>query len=178
MFKKILLLSICAMFFASSNAFAIWGRGKKDKEEKVVSAKLGDIVKVNYTGSLEDGTVFDSSIKRGVPFEFKIGDHKLIQGFEDAFIGMEAGEKKTVSISKDKAYGEYRQDLLAQIEKTRFAEQNIEPKVGQRVQVQDKEGRPVIAVVKEVTETSITLDANHPLAGKNLVFEIELVEVV
>lgn len=138
-------------------------------------AKSGDTVKVHYTGKLEDGTVFDTSQERE-PLEFTIGEGSIIPGFEEAVKGMQVGQSKEVNIPAHQAYGEYREDLLLMIDKAQLPK-DLKPEVGQRLQMQQVEGGISIVVVTEVTETTITVDANHPLAGKNLIFEIEVMDI-
>lgn len=138
--------------------------------------KEGDTVKVHYTGKLEDGTVFDSSRDRD-PLEVTIGEGKLIPGFENAVKGMSVGENTTVDITSDDAYGERRDDLELEVSKSDLPE-NIEPEVGMQLQMQRQEdGQAIPVQITKVTEEFVTLDANHPLAGKDLTFDIELVDI-
>jgi FKBP-type peptidyl-prolyl cis-trans isomerase 2 len=139
------------------------------------SATTGSVVKVHYTGKLDDGTVLDSSRERS-PLEFTIGSGQLIKGFDNAVNGMETGEEKTVKIPAVEAYGEHRSDLLVEFEKKQFPE-NADPKVGYQLDLKSPDGRVVNAVITSVEDDMVTLDANHPLAGKDLTFEIELVDV-
>jgi peptidylprolyl isomerase len=137
--------------------------------------KDGKTVKVHYTGTLGDGTVFDTSVERE-PLEFTLGEGKVIPGFEEAVKGMKVGQSKTVTIPVDDAYGPPRDDLILVIEQTQLPE-NLNPEVGQRLQMQQADGRQSIVTVTDVSEKTITLDANHPLAGEDLTFELKLVEV-
>ncbi|NIR33214.1 MAG: peptidylprolyl isomerase [Desulfuromonadales bacterium] len=137
-------------------------------------AKEGDSVKVNYTGKLDDGTVFDSSEGKD-PLEFTIGSGQVIPGFENAVDGMEVGDSKTVTLSSEDAYGPRRDEMVLQVERERLPDE-IDPQVGQQLQVGSSEDQTMIVQITEVTDDSVTLDANHPLAGKDLTFEIELVE--
>jgi FKBP-type peptidyl-prolyl cis-trans isomerase 2 len=141
----------------------------------VAPAKSGDTVKVHYTGKLEDGTVFDSSAERD-PLEFTLGGGQIIPGFEKAVMGMETGASKTITIPPDDAYGPHRDDMVMEVERSKLPP-NFDPNVGSRLQIPQPQGRPVDVVVSEVSDTHLTLDANHPLAGKDLIFEIELVEI-
>lgn len=141
----------------------------------MIAAKKGDRVKVHYTGKLQDGTVFDSSIDRE-PLEFTLGDGNMIKGFDAAVEGLQQGEKVTANIPSNEAYGEKKQDMFVAVPKSEVPE-NIKPEVGQQLQVQQANGQAMPVVVAEVTEDKIVLDANHPLAGKDLTFEIELVEI-
>ncbi|BCB95303.1 peptidyl-prolyl cis-trans isomerase [Dissulfurispira thermophila] len=137
-------------------------------------ATTGSIVKVHYTGKLSDGTVFDSSENRE-PLEFRVGDGHIIKGFENAIEGMSVGEKKTINISADEAYGPHRNDLIVRIERSQIP-LDITPAIGMNLQIKQPNG-VINVVIADMDESSITLDANHPLAGKDLTFDIELVEV-
>jgi len=138
-------------------------------------AKTGDTVKVHYTGSLEDGTVFDTSVG-GEPLAFTLGEGLLIPGFEQAVTGMVVGETKTVTILADEAYGPYLDDRVLVVQRDQLPEDQ-EPEVGGQVQLTLMDGGILIATITEVTETTVTIDANPPLAGMDLTFEIELVEI-
>jgi peptidylprolyl isomerase len=140
------------------------------------NAKKGDKVKVHYTGRLNDGTVFDSSKDRE-PLEFQLGQGELIPGFEHAVDGMTPGDTKTIDISADQAYGQHREELIQKVPRQQFPN-DMEFKVGQRFQIGQQEEQPMIVQVTEVTESDITLDGNHPLAGKNLTFDIELLGIL
>lgn len=140
-------------------------------------AQQGDTVKVHYTGKFEDGSVFDSSHQRDEPIEFTIGQGRLIPGFEKAVVGMNAGETKNVKIAADEAYGPHREEMTAVVAQDNLPE-NIEPSVGQQLQVKQPDGQVVAARIIEVSDSSVTLDANHPLAGKDLDFDLQLVEIV
>lgn len=139
------------------------------------TVKNGDTVKVHYTGRFEDGVVFDSSEGRD-PLEFTVGAGMLIRGFEDALIGMAPGEKKTVRVEPQDAYGDYDDNLVLTMPLDRVPE-DITPEVGMELQLISQSGQKLPVVVKEVQEEAIILDANHPLAGKVLVFDIELLEI-
>ena len=139
-------------------------------------AKQGDTVKVHYTGKLENGTVFDSS-KSKEPIEFKIGDASIIAGFEKAIIGMKKGEAKTVKIQSESAYGPHLPELVSDVEKTQFPE-HIKPELGQQLEIRRPDGPAIVVTITKVEEVMVTLDANHPLAGKDLIFDIELVDIV
>jgi peptidylprolyl isomerase len=141
-----------------------------------VRAKKGDLVKVHYKGSLKDGYVFDSSYEKE-PLEVKLGIGSVIQGFEEAIIGLKKGQKKNVKIPQEKAYGPYRTDNLVEIDKSEIPE-NITLEVGMKLQLKSPKGEMTNVLVKEMKDNRITLDANHPLAGKELTFEIELVEII
>jgi len=142
----------------------------------MLQAKQGDTVRVHYTGRLEDGTIFDTSIHRE-PLEFTIGADEVIPGFEQAVIGMNPGEVKTVVIPAEDAYGPHRQDMVLTVRRDQFPV-GIQPEIGQQFQVGLEGGGTILVMVTEVSEDAVTLDANHPLAGKDLTFDIELVEIV
>ncbi len=138
-----------------------------------VVAKTGNTVKVHYTGTLNDGTVFDTSVDRE-PLEFTIGQGQLIPGFEQAVIGMKVGESATINIPAAEAYGLHRDDLVFAMERSQLPD-NIE--VGQQLQMMQTDGSTVVVTVIEISETTAMIDANHPLAGEDLIFEIELIEI-
>ncbi len=138
-------------------------------------AKKGDKVSVHYTGTLEDGSVFDSSTERG-PLEFTIGDGNIMPAFEEAVMGLTVGESVTTEVVAEKAYGPYRNEMIADIDRSNFPE-DVNPKVGDKLEAKDPKGAVTIVVVKDISDESVTIDANHPLAGKDLKFDIELVEV-
>ncbi len=139
-------------------------------------AQADDTVRVHYTGSLEDGTVFDSSLERE-PLEFTLGQRTIIPGFEKAVLGMNEGDTKTVSVPPEDAYGYPREDLVVAVERSQLPP-HIELQVGMMLQVYSDEGEVGHVTVIGFTEDTVTLDANHPLAGQKLTFEIELVEIV
>jgi peptidylprolyl isomerase len=141
----------------------------------MAEAKTNDTVKVHYTGRLTDGTVFDSSLERE-PLEFTIGQKSVIPGFEEGIIGMAIGDTKTVSIASQDAYGPYLEDLIGTIRRTQIPP-DIELKVGTILQMQGPNGEVTLVMVKALNDESVTLDANHPLAGKDLTFEINLLEI-
>ncbi len=138
-------------------------------------AKMGDRVKVHYTGRLKDGTVFDTT-EGGEPLEFVLGSGEIIPAFEDNIIGMEVGEKKTFVIKAIEAYGPHREELVLEVGKEEFPP-DIAPREGQQLQLTQPDGHSFIVTVKEVKENSVVLDANHPLAGKDLTFDVELVGI-
>jgi peptidylprolyl isomerase len=147
------------------------------KEARMAQAQQGDKVKVHYTGRLDDGTVFDSSIISD-PLEFTIGEREVIPGFEEAVIGMNPGESKTIRVPVDRAYGPHREDMIMEVEREKFPPE-IEPEVGQQLEIRRREnGQTFPVTVTDVSESSVTLDANHHLAGKDLTFDIQLLEIV
>lgn len=140
------------------------------------TVKDGDTVKVHYTGKLNDGSVFDSSQDRE-PLEFTLGEGQLIPGFENAVTGMEQGDSTTVRIPTEEAYGERRDDLELEVAKNELPD-NIEPEVGMQLQMQQQQSEQAVPVqITNVQDDKVTLDANHPLAGKDLTFDIELIEI-
>lgn len=139
-------------------------------------AEEGKTVKVHYTGTLQNGEVFDSS-KEKEPLEFTLGEGQLIPGFEKAVIGMNVGDSTTINIPSTEAYGDTREDLIIAVPKDQLPKE-IEPKVGMQLQVNQENGQPVPVRIAEITDTELKLDANHPLAGEDLTFEIELVNVL
>jgi peptidylprolyl isomerase len=142
----------------------------------MAQVKEGDTVTVHYTGSLDDGTEFDSSRDKE-PLRFTIGSGQIISGFEEALIGMAVGESKKVKIPAESAYGLPRQDMIATIEKKELPS-HVSPQLGQRMEITQPDGQAFAVTIVAMTETSVTLDANHPLAGKDLNFDITLVEVM
>ncbi len=137
--------------------------------------KQNDTVKVHYTGKLADGQVFDSSEGKE-PIEFTLGQGQLIPGFEKGLIDMKVNEKKTINIPKDEAYGEPRQELIQEVQKDQLPEE-IKPEVGMGLVSKTPDGREMNLVVAEVKDDTIVVDGNHPLAGKDLVFDLEVVEI-
>lgn len=138
-------------------------------------AKKGNTVSIHYTGRLSDGTVFDSSKERD-PLEFKLGEGRVIPGFEKAVEGMETGESKTAEISSGEAYGPRKEELVMEIPRDRLPE-GMDPDVGDQLQMTTADGQVVPVRVADADDGSVTVDANHPLAGQDLTFDIELVEV-
>ena len=143
----------------------------------MVQAKEGDTVRVHYTGKLEDGTVFDASSREGAPLEFTIGEGEIIPGFEQAVIGMEPGEAKTARIPPEEAYGHHRDDMTLTVDRDQFPA-DINPELGQQLQIQQSGERTAIVTISDISESTVTLDANHPLAGQPLTFDIQLVDII
>ncbi|NJO39126.1 MAG: peptidylprolyl isomerase [Cyanobacteria bacterium CRU_2_1] len=141
----------------------------------MTQAKQGDTVTVHYIGKLEDGTIFDSSDGRE-PLQFDIGSGNLIPGFEQAVVGMSPGESKTTKIPADEAYGPYYEERVLVVDREQIPPE-LPVDVGAELQIQQQEGLSIPVIVTEVTDSTITLDANHPLAGEDLTFEIQLVAI-
>ena len=139
--------------------------------------KKGDTVKVHYEGTLDDGTVFDSSEKHGEPLEFEVGSGKLIPGFDDAIVGMKKGEEKKIKLEPCDAYGEHNPKLIKKIPLDQLP-QKEELKAGMMLMLTLPEGVQFTALVSEIDEETVTLDLNHPLAGQTLNFKITVVDIV
>jgi peptidylprolyl isomerase len=142
----------------------------------MTQAKAGDTVRVHYTGTLTDGTQFDSSSGRD-PLEFTVGSGQIIPGLDKEIPGMEPGEKKQVKIAPEEAYGERDPSRVQTIPRDKIPE-NIPTDPGTQLQMQTPQGQAIPVTVMEATDSEVTLDANHPLAGKELTFDVELVEIV
>ncbi|MHB0874584.1 MAG: FKBP-type peptidyl-prolyl cis-trans isomerase [Anaerolineae bacterium] len=142
----------------------------------MAQAQNGDTVDVRYTATLDDGTVVDSNTDRN-PLQFTVGSGEVISGFEEAVVGMNPGDSKTVAVPADKAYGPYQEGMVVEIARSAVPA-DFEPAVGQQVRVQQDSGGSSVATITEVNDSAIRLDANHPLAGKGLTFEIELLDIV
>lgn len=141
----------------------------------MLKAKEGDSVKVHYTGTFQDGNVFDSSLG-GEPLEFALGKGQMIPGFEKAILGMQIGEDKKVTIPSNEAYGEVNEEMFFTINRTEIPDE-VKPEVGMRLNAQTGQGQSIQVFIKDFDNQTVTLDANHPLAGKDLNFEIKLVEI-
>ena len=140
-----------------------------------MTAKIDDTVEVHYKGTLSSGEVFDSSEGRE-PIEFKLGAGQLIPGFEKGVVGMKVEESKTINIPVAEAYGERKKELVQEVPKTQLPEE-IKPEVGMNLTSQSPTGQQIPLVVTEVKDETITVDANHPLAGHDLTFELKLVSI-
>ena len=138
-------------------------------------AKSGDTVHVHYTGKLEDGTVFDTSEGRD-PLTFELGKKMVVPGFENAVTGMEVGERKTVSFPSEEAYGPRMDQLVFTVPRENLPP-GYDPQQGQMLRMETKAGRQMDVMVMEADDAGVRLDANHPLAGKDLTFDVELVEI-
>ena len=141
----------------------------------MAEAKKGDTVAVHYTGTLGDGTVFDSSRERD-PLEFTLGSGQVIPGFDSAVEGLSEGESVKTTIECDNAYGKRNEDLVLEAPRANIPD-GVELEVGKRLQARSQEGQVTRVVITKITDETVTLDANHPLAGQDLTFEIELVSI-
>jgi FKBP-type peptidyl-prolyl cis-trans isomerase 2 len=140
------------------------------------TVKSGDTVKVHYHGRLTDGTTFDSSEGRE-PLEFEVGSGMVIKGFDDGVTGMQVGDKKTINIPVDEAYGPVNEAMLVEFPRANFPADMV-PEVGMQLNMTSGDGQVIPVVITDVKDEVISLDANHPLAGEDLVFDLELVEIV
>ena len=141
-----------------------------------MKASNGNTVKVHYTGTLEDGKVFDTS-KGKDPLEFKIGENKVIRGFEDAVKGMDVGEEKDVIIKPEDAYGKRDEALAQEVPRSAFGDNASKLTVGTILGLKDPTGKIINVVITKITPAKVTLDLNHPLAGKALKFKIQVVDI-
>jgi len=164
---------IVVLIFLSVIALLTPGCSAADDAAK---AKEGNTVQVNYTGKLADGTVFDSSIGKQ-PLEVVLGKGQVIPGFEKAILGMKVGENKTVTISATDAYGPSRTELIFEVSRDKLS-LGVTPQVGQQLQGSKADGSTMVATITRVSDKTVTLDANAPLAGKDLTFEIGLVKIL
>jgi peptidylprolyl isomerase len=141
----------------------------------MTQAQSGDMVKVHYTGRLADGTIFETSRQRD-PLEFTLGGGDILPGVEQAIVGMTAGESKTITIPAAHAYGPHQPERVVELERHHLPP-DLHPEVGQHLHMQRQDGETLEVVVTALTEEHITLDANHPLAGHDLSFDLQLVEI-
>ena len=139
------------------------------------AVKKGDTIKVHYHGTLTDGTIFDSSLQRE-PLEFEVGGGMVIPGFDNGVLGMAVGEKRTINIPADEAYGQKQEEMIMEFPRDRFPE-DMTPEIGMQLMMSSQTGQQFPVVVADVREDVVVLDANHPLAGKDLTFDLELVEI-
>ena len=141
----------------------------------MTTAKKGDLVYVHYTGKFDSGEVFDSS-SDGSPLYFIVGEGDIIEGFDKAVLGMAIGEKKSIKISPAEGYGEYSEERVISTDRKNFGD-DFEPEVDQQLALQMENGERAIATIVDFDDENVTLDMNHPLAGENLNFELELVDI-
>ncbi len=137
--------------------------------------KKGDTIKVHYHGTLADGSIFDSSTGRD-PLEFEVGGGMVIEGFDNGVLGMAVGDKRTVDIPAEQAYGPKNDDMVMEFPIDRFPTDMV-PEVGMQLNMSNNEGEQFPVVIVEVSDEFVLLDANHPLAGKDLIFDLELVSI-
>jgi len=168
MTRKIITLSL-SLVLVSIMLLAVSGCAPKQ-------AETGDTVRVHYMGRLQSGEIFDTS-SGGEPLEFTLGQGKVIPGFEQAVVGMQVGDNKTVIIPVNEAYGPLREDLILEVDRDELPE-DLEPEVGMLLQSSQSDGSVLVFTITEVSDTTIKVDGNHPLAGQELTFEIQLVEIV
>jgi len=142
----------------------------------MTQAKSGDTIKIRHTGRLDDNSVFDTSVDRD-PIQLTIGQGRTIPALEEAIIGMKTGETKTVEISAEQGYGDYQKELVHTISR-KVLPADMEPEIGQRLKATSPDGRAFSVTIKDISEKSVTIDANHPLAGKDLKFDIELIAIL
>ncbi len=142
----------------------------------MVKVEKGNKIKVHYTGTLNDGNKFDSSHDRGQTLDFEVGTGQMIKGFDEGVIGMEVGETKDLHLKPEDAYGLRKEEAQTEVPKESLPS-DFNPKIGETVQGQTIDGRPILAKVKELQEDKVILDLNHPLAGEELNFNIELIEI-
>src|SRR3989338_5720966 len=141
-----------------------------------MTIKKGDKVKVEYVGKLEDGEIFDSSENHGKPLEFEVGAGQLIKGFDEAVVGMNKGDKKEIKIKSEEGYGEPKEDLIQKVPRNDLPKDK-ELNAGMMLSIQMPNGVQIPAMITEVNDIEVTIDMNHPLAGKTLIFEIKIVEI-
>jgi peptidylprolyl isomerase len=151
-------------------------RTTDQKESAMTQAKQKDTVHLHYVGKLQDGTIFDTSRDRQ-PLQFTLGNGQVISGFEQAVIGMKLGESKTAKIPMEQAYGPHREDLVVTMDRSKLPP-GMHPTVGQRLELTQVDDQISLVTVTNATESTLTLDANHPLAGKELIFDLELVGII
>ncbi|KPK74443.1 MAG: peptidylprolyl isomerase [Phycisphaerae bacterium SM23_30] len=142
----------------------------------MAQAKEGDTVKVHCLGKLDNGKTFFTSAEQD-PLQFTIGEGQTIPGFEQAVVGMNSGESKTITVEADDAYGPHREDMVLEVNRSEMPP-DLKPKLGDKLKIRQENGQAIPVRVTDVSESSVTLDANHPLAGEDLTFEIQLVEIV
>jgi len=137
--------------------------------------KIGDSVEIHFSGKLEDGTIFDSS-RNKKPLSFRVGNNEVLQGIDDAVIGMKVNQEKTININSDVAYGAIERELIITIDKNKLPS-DLELELGQELEIPNEDGNPITVRITNMTDDSIELDGNHPLAGKNVIFEIRLLKI-
>ena len=147
------------------------------KDEAMAQVKPGDKVRVHYIGSLEDGTIFSSTYEENEPFEFTVGGENVLAGFGNAVVGMKEGDTKSISMPPEDAYGPHKKEFVYEVKKAEMPP-NMKLELGKRLQVRLRSGEMVVVTIISVSDQNVILDANDPLAGKTLNFEIELLEIL
>ena len=142
----------------------------------MTQAKTGDKVKVHFTGYLEDGTIFGSTMDED-PFEFTIGQKYMLAGFENAVVGMKKGDSKTITLPPEEAYGSHKKELVHVMDRSSFP-QEIKLEIGKRLRVRTQDGKYTVVTIIDFTDDKIIIDENEPLAGKPITFKIELVDIL
>ena len=142
----------------------------------MAEAKQGDTVKVHYTVRLEDGTILGSTTNHE-PLQFTIGEGEILPGFEEAIVGMNPGESKTVQVPADGAFGPHQEEMIVVAGRNRLPA-DLKPKAGESLLFRQEDGKTITVMVTDVSESSVTIDANHPLAGKELTFNIQFIEIL
>jgi FKBP-type peptidyl-prolyl cis-trans isomerase 2 len=143
----------------------------------MAQAKQGDTVKVHYHGTLGDGTVFSSTYEENEPFEFTIGNQSVLPKFEEAITGMNEGDKKTIVLPPEDAYGQHKKEFVFAMDRAQ-APADLKLELGKKLHIRTNQGQTAVATITVITEDSVILDANDQLAGKTLKFEIELIEIL
>ncbi|MBT3323567.1 peptidylprolyl isomerase [archaeon] len=141
-----------------------------------MKVKQGDKIKVEYEGKLENGEVFDSTEKHGHPLEFEVGSGQLIKGFDDAVVGMEKDDEKEITLKAEEAYGQPNPEMMRKVPRDQLPPEP-EPKVGMMLAMALPNGQQLPAKITEVNDSEVTIDLNHPLAGKTLIFKIKIIEI-
>lgn len=147
-----------------------------ESRRQMSEAKAGDTVRIHYTGTLTDGSEFDSSAGRD-PLEFEVGGGQIIPGLDREIVGMKVGDRKTVNVPCDEAYGQHNPEALQEVPREGLPP-DIEITVGNRLQAVTQDGRQITVVIAAVNDDTVTMDANHPLAGQDLIFDVEMVEIL
>jgi peptidylprolyl isomerase len=142
----------------------------------MAQAENGDTVKIHYTGKLDDGSVFSSSSNQG-PMQLKLGEGHVIPGFEEAVVGMSPGESKSIKIPPEQGFGQHHDQMVQVIDRKQLPP-DLKPEVGQQLEVRRSEGQTMLVTVTDISDATVTLDSNQPLAGKALAFDIKLIEIV
>jgi len=173
--KVSLMLFLIMELFLIGCGSAVETQPSEEKAGKKMIVKKGDRVKVEYVGRLKDGTIFDKS-KAGEPLEFTAGSGQIIPGFDKAVEGMRLNEEKKVTIKAEDAYGKREESLVREFPRSSLPK-NFKPEKGMVLRLRDQSGRTIPGTIVDMTEGTITIDLNHPLAGKDLIFDIKVVDI-